>query len=36
MIYYIASGGFRYFVEADNQYDVVQLGTGISRPLIIH
>ena len=26
MIYYIASGGYRYFVEADNQYDVVQLG----------
>ena len=25
-IYYIASGGYRYFVEADNQYDVVQLG----------
>ena len=26
MIYYIASNGLRYFVEADNQYDVVQLG----------
>ena len=26
MIYYIANGGLRYFVEADNQYDVVQLG----------
>ena len=26
MIYYIASNGYRYFVEADNQYDVVQLG----------
>lgn len=25
-IYYIASNGYRYFVEADNQYDVVQLG----------
>ena len=26
MIYYIASNGYRYFVEADNQYDAVQLG----------
>ena len=26
MICYIASGGYRYFVEADNRYDVVQLG----------
>ena len=26
MIYYIANNGYRYFVEADNQYDVAQLG----------
>ena len=26
MIYYIANGGLRYFVEAENQYDVIQLG----------
>lgn len=25
MIYYIASAGLRYFVQADNQYDVTQL-----------
>ena len=31
-IYYIASGGYRYFVEADNQYDVVQLGKNYSPP----